>query len=77
MQPPKETAMARRTETPIAPHTHHWMIDEANGPQSEGRCKRCGAEKAFKNWLEASDFITSEERRRLATSIASFDYSRG
>lgn len=69
--------MARRTETPIAPHTHHWMIDEANGPQSEGRCKRCGAEKAFKNWLEASDFITSEERRRLASSIASFDYSRG
>ena len=69
--------MARRIETATVPHTHHWVIDEANGPHSPGRCKRCGAEKAFKNWLEASDFITSEERRRLATQISSFDYSQG
>lgn len=69
--------MARRIEAPTAPHTHHWVIDEANGPRSEGRCKRCGAERAFKNWLEASDFITSEERRRLATPLSSFDFNQG
>ena len=47
-------------------HAHHWVIEEASGPLSSGRCKRCGAVKAFKNWLEDSDFITNEEHRLAA-----------
>ena len=47
-------------------HFHHWRIEEANGPQSRGICKYCGAEKVFKNWLEDSDFITNEEHRLAA-----------
>lgn len=31
-------------------HTHHWLIDEAVGPTSMGRCRGCGAEKTFRNW---------------------------
>lgn len=31
-------------------HAHHWMIDEATGPTSTGRCRDCGAEKTFRNW---------------------------
>jgi hypothetical protein len=58
--------MATRTEATIAAHAHHWVIDEANGTHSSGRCKRCGAEKAFKNWLEESDFTTSAEHRGAA-----------
>lgn len=42
---------------------HHWIIDEARGPRSDGRCKRCGSTRQFKNWLEDSDFITNEEHR--------------
>ena len=33
-----------------SPHAHHWMIDEASGPTSQGRCRGCGAEKTFRNW---------------------------
>ena len=33
--------------------THHWMITEATGPISEGKCKMCGAVKAFTNSVEA------------------------
>ncbi len=33
-----------------AAHTHHWLIDEATGPTSMGRCRGCGAEKQFRNW---------------------------
>jgi hypothetical protein len=58
--------MQTESATPTAMHAHHWAIDEANGPLSAGHCKRCGAVKAFKNWLEDSDFITNEEHRIAA-----------
>lgn len=50
---------------PLA-HAHHWLIEEASGPLSPGRCKTCGATKEFKNWLSDSDFITNEEHRLAA-----------
>ena len=52
--------------TPRAAHAHPWLIEEASGPVSQGRCKSCGATKAFKNWLEDTDFITNEEHRIAA-----------
>ena len=52
--------------TPRAEHAHHWLIEEASGPVSRGFCKRCGASKDFKNWLEDADFITNEEHRIAA-----------
>lgn len=58
-----EPVSLNRTE---APHAHHWLIEEAQGTLSAGRCKRCGATKQFKNWLEESDFVTNEEYRQLA-----------
>ena len=33
---------------------HHWIIDPANGPVSEGRCKKCGARKDFFNAFEGT-----------------------
>jgi hypothetical protein len=47
-------------------HAHHWLIGEAAGPSSLGVCKRCGATRAFKNWLEDADFTTNEEHRIAA-----------
>jgi hypothetical protein len=49
-----------------ATHAHHWIIDEANGPESAGRCRTCGAEKQFRNWLPEADFVTNEEHRSAA-----------
>ncbi|MCC7365445.1 MAG: hypothetical protein IT303_13850 [Dehalococcoidia bacterium] len=31
---------------------HHWVIETPNGSQSQGRCKRCGANKEFRNSSE-------------------------
>jgi hypothetical protein len=66
----KELEMSTQTATiiPTSHHFHHWRIEEANGPQSRGICKYCGAEKVFKNWLEDSDFITNEEHRSTAVA---------
>ena len=56
----------KMTATEQQGHAHHWLISEANGPMSAGVCKRCGAAKLFKNWLEEADFITNEEHRTAA-----------
>ena len=29
--------------------THHWVIDGPEGPESHGRCRRCGEERLFQN----------------------------
>ena len=29
--------------------THHWVIESAHGPLSEGLCQRCGEKREFKN----------------------------
>lgn len=31
---------------------HHWVIEPASGPVSKGRCRLCGLEKEFRNYLE-------------------------
>ena len=31
---------------------HHWVIDRANGPTSEGVCQRCGERREFSNSAE-------------------------
>jgi len=38
--------------------THHWSIETASGPKSNGVCLNCGKEKAFFNSLGADRFFT-------------------
>ena len=33
---------------------HHWLIEPANGPTSEGVCKHCGAKDSFRNYVSVS-----------------------
>lgn len=33
---------------------HHWVIQPATGPVSQGSCQVCGQTKEFKNYVEAS-----------------------
>ena len=33
----------------MADCSHHWLIDKANGPISNGLCKLCGEERPFLN----------------------------
>lgn len=35
---------------------HQWMIDSPNGPQSQGVCRLCGAERSFQNFIEGSSW---------------------
>ncbi len=53
-------------------HQHHWIIETANGPRSEGVCKSCHAQRDFPNWLPDLDFgrgdDSSHDRRAAARS---------
>lgn len=31
---------------------HHWVIEPPNGTFSQGRCKRCGVDREFRNSSE-------------------------
>jgi ribosomal protein S27E len=37
------------TTTPCA---HHWVIETATGPVSQGKCQLCGEEREFNNSME-------------------------
>jgi hypothetical protein len=38
---------------------HHWLIESPHGAMSSGRCKRCGAEREFRN--SATDYLWEDE----------------
>ena len=42
--------------------THHWILEEPNGPVTLGVCKKCLDKKEFKNNQNTSAWMTREER---------------
>lgn len=46
----KQKVKERIEEKPAEEQCHHyWVIEVANGPESHGQCKYCGAKKEFLN----------------------------
>jgi hypothetical protein len=43
------TTTTTRTTTAARRCTHHWLIDDPDGPESIGRCRGCGSERVFQN----------------------------
>ena len=37
--------------------THHWVIESANGPLSEGVCRRCGERREFTNSIDSPPWL--------------------
>ena len=35
---------------------HYWIIDLPSGPMSKGKCRRCGENKEFKNYLDPMSY---------------------
>ena len=48
-------------EAPVEAPTcqHHWVIETPHGALSNGRCKRCGEEREFRN--SANDYIWDDD----------------
>ena len=55
---PKQRGQDTKTEC-----VHHWVIKPANGPVSEGRCKRCKVTRDFSNsvWADSQHITLAKE----------------
>ena len=40
----------------LAQCRHHWVIQPAPGPVSQGVCQACGEERDFKNFVESASW---------------------
>jgi hypothetical protein len=56
---------------------HHWIIEPAVGPVSEGSCRKCGVHKEFKNYLEETPWRewTSPTSRGVDEVLSSIEES--
>jgi hypothetical protein len=64
-----QAQLETRTETAAQECRHHWVIDSAKGPVSSGKCRACGLEKQFKNYLEATPW--GEDPSPFSSALAS------
>ncbi len=62
-------AGARTRGQAIETHQHHWLIDAADGPLSDGRCKRCGATRSFSNRPTITTWIHSDGRAHELSQV--------
>ena len=54
--------------TPEAPTCrHHWLIEPPGAATSKGRCKRCGAEREFRNSANDLPWQVGEPSTTLST----------
>ena len=43
-----------QSATPLTICRHHWVIQPADGPVSNGSCQVCGESREFKNYVESA-----------------------
>ena len=77
--------MAQRTIAPtpevednavetVAECRHHWVIQPADGPVSNGACQVCGESREFKNYVESAtwgDSRIASKNSSASTSVES------
>ena len=49
---------------------HHWVIQPATGPVSQGNCQVCGEAREFKNYVEAATWGNSRAAGRPRSNNA-------
>lgn len=49
---------------------HHWIIQAATGPFSPGVCRNCGAQREFRNYVEAPYWNEEKARHREQAQLA-------
>lgn len=55
-----EVASVATTEAPTC--QHHWVIAAPQGAMSQGRCKRCGEEREFRN--STTDYVWDDDSNK-------------
>ena len=60
-----ESTVETNGEPTVSTCRHHWVIQPADGPVSNGSCQVCGETREFKNYVESATWgdsrITNKE----------------
>ncbi len=56
--------------------SHFWLIEEANGPTSKGRCRWCHEERDFANFYDKVPYIPYDRVIRDKTDIVYYPNRR-
>ena len=76
--------MAQRTIAPtpevednaaaaVAECRHHWVIQPADGPVSNGACQICGENREFKNYVESATWGDSRIASKNSSASATVE----
>lgn len=52
---------------------HHWVIQPADGPVSNGSCRICGESREFKNYVESATWGDSRITNKNSSASASVE----
>jgi hypothetical protein len=55
---------------------HYWIIDVPSGPVSGGKCRLCGNNKEFRNYLEARSVWDDDRTSSQASTAGSSSLSK-
>jgi hypothetical protein len=65
----EQVASLSTTDCFVQQCSHHWVIQDGDGPTSAGVCRLCGELKQFKNYLEASHWGDEKAKNDSRTSL--------
>ena len=57
----------------VAVCRHHWVIQPADGPVSNGSCRVCGEHREFKNYVESATWGDSRISGKSASASAAVE----
>ena len=61
---PQASESAIEPDVPEQPECqHHWVIAKPSGPVSRGKCRVCGEEKDFQNFMENAPWSRAKGKR--------------
>ena len=66
----QELEIEIQTASSLAGCRHHWVIQPADGPVSNGSCQICGESREFKNYVESATWGDSRISGKSALASA-------
>ncbi len=64
----QEPEIEIQSASPVAVCRHHWVIQPADGPVSNGLCQVCGESREFKNYVESATWGDSRISGKSAST---------
>ena len=63
------TPQLENTKAAVEVCRHHWVIQPADGPVSNGSCQICGENRKFKNYVESATWGDSRIGSKNSSAI--------